>query len=399
MRNRSETRRALKRSRLSAATVVVAAFMFSSLGIAHGDQGQIDDKRAQAADIAQRMHDAEERVGALDEQYNGAIIKLERDKQSVADAQKAVADSQANIDEVAKRYRAWAVSTYASGGNSGSILTDGITTQSLARGQYISVIAGDTRQIKDDLKAVNDDLALKTKRLGEAKAQQEQRTKEAEALKVEADDTFAKLEALHASVTGELEVLVAAEQKRLADEAAARERQRIAQEEADRKQREADARAKRKAAAPSSSSTDSGSSSSTTDSGSTDSGSGGRSIVTQNSGAAGAVEFARAMIGVPYVWGGESTRGVDCSGLTLLAWQSQGVSLSHYTGDQWNETTHIPLSEIQPGDLIFYSDSISHVAIYEGDGMIIHAPHRGSFVREDSMYYWSAILGAGRVSG
>ena len=401
MRNRSDTRRAPKRARLSAATMLVLAFVFSSLGIAHGDQGQIDDKRAQAADIAQRMHDAEERVGALDEQYNGAIIKLERDKQSVADAQKAVADSQANIDEVAKRYRAWAVSTYAGGGNSRSILTDGITTQSLARGQYISVIAGDTRQINDDLRAVNDDLALKTKRLNEAKAQQEQRTKEAEALKVEADDTFAKLQALQASVTGELEVLVAAEQKRLADEAAARERQRITQEEADRQQREADARAKRKASAPSSSSTDSGSgsSSSTTDSGSTDSGSGGRTIVTQNSGAAGAVEFARAMIGVPYVWGGESTKGVDCSGLTLLAWQSQGVSLSHYTGDQWNETTHIPLSEIQPGDLIFYSDSISHVAIYEGNGMIIHAPHRGSFVREDSMYYWSAILGVGRVSG
>ena len=385
--------------------MLVLAFVFSSLGIAHGDQGQIDDKRAQAADIAQRMHDAEERVGALDEQYNGAIIQLERDKQSVAEAQTAVAASQANIDEVAKRYRDWAVSTYASGGNSRSILTDGITTQALARGQYISVIAGDTRQINDDLKAVNDDLALKTKRLNAAKAQQEQRTKEAEAVKVEADDTYSKLQALHASVTGELEVLVAAEQTRLAAEAAAREKQRIASEEADRQQREADAQAKRKAAAPSSS-TDSGSTSSTTDSGSGSSGSGssssdsgGRTIVTQNSGGQGAVDFAAGMIGVPYVWGGESTSGVDCSGLTLLAWRSQGVSLSHYTGDQWNETTHIPLSEIQPGDLIFYSDSISHVAIYEGNGIIIHAPHRGSLVRRDSMYYWSAILGVGRVSG
>ncbi len=405
MRIRSDIQRVPRKARLSAATVLVAAFLFSSLGIAHGDQAQIDDKRQQAADIAQRMHDAEERVGALDEQYNGAIIKLEHDKQSVADAQKSVADSQANIDEVSKRYKAWAVSTFAGSSSAGSILTNGITTESLTRGTYIEIISGDHRQIADDLRAVNEDLALKTKHLDEAKAQQEQRTKEAAALKAEADRIYGELQTLHAQVTGELATLVEAEQKRLAEEAAARERARIAQEEADRVAREAAAKAKKSSSSSSSgssssNSSDSGSSgSSGSSSGSSDSGSSGRTIITQNSGAAGAVEFAQKMLGVPYVWGGESTSGVDCSGLTLLAWASQGVGLSHYTGDQWNETTHIPLSELQPGDLIFYGDGISHVALYIGGGQIIHAPHRGSYVRVDDMYYWSNIVGAGRVTG
>ncbi len=67
-----------------------------------------------------------------------------------------------------------------------------------------------------------------------------------------------------------------------------------------------------------------------------------------------AVEAAESFIGVPYVWGGASRFGVDCSGLTMLSWEAAGVSLAHSAAIQSTESTPVPLSEIQPGDLLFY---------------------------------------------
>ena len=67
--------------------------------------------------------------------------------------------------------------------------------------------------------------------------------------------------------------------------------------------------------------------------------------------------FAQAQMGEPYVWGAEGPGSWDCSGLTMKAWQQAGVYLSHYTGFQWAETRQVPISQRQPGDLIFYGSS------------------------------------------
>ena len=114
-----------------------------------------------------------------------------------------------------------------------------------------------------------------------------------------------------------------------------------------------------------------------------------------SAGASAAVNFARAQIGKPYHWGGAGPDSYDCSGLTMMAWRAGGVSLPHSSQAQYSGTTHVPLSAVQPGDLIFYYGDISHVGIYVGGGDIIAATHTGDYVREMSMYY-TTPAGAGR---
>ncbi|MDQ1016906.1 C40 family peptidase [Streptomyces afghaniensis] len=100
-----------------------------------------------------------------------------------------------------------------------------------------------------------------------------------------------------------------------------------------------------------------------------------------------ALAFARAQIGKPYVWGAVGPGSYDCSGLTQAAWKAAGVTLPRTTYDQVNAGTTVSLADAQPGDLVFFYDDISHVGIYIGNGMMIHAPKPGAYVREESIYY------------
>ncbi|OLO31379.1 MULTISPECIES: C40 family peptidase [Streptomyces] len=97
--------------------------------------------------------------------------------------------------------------------------------------------------------------------------------------------------------------------------------------------------------------------------------------------------FARAQIGKPYVWGASGPSSYDCSGLTQAAWREAGVTLPRTTWDQVEVGTRVATADLQPGDLVFFYDDISHVGIYKGDGMMIHAPKPGANVREESIYY------------
>ncbi|HET9114507.1 MAG TPA: NlpC/P60 family protein [Gaiellaceae bacterium] len=117
----------------------------------------------------------------------------------------------------------------------------------------------------------------------------------------------------------------------------------------------------------------------------------------------GVVGIAMQYLGVPYVWGGASPSGFDCSGLVMYVFAQVGVSLPHYTVGQYNypNAVSVPRNELQPGDLVFFA-GLGHVGIYVGNGQFIHAPHTGDVVRIDSLnsgWYSSEYDGAKRILG
>lgn len=102
------------------------------------------------------------------------------------------------------------------------------------------------------------------------------------------------------------------------------------------------------------------------------------------SGRAGVVvDFALSQVGDPYCWGGNGPDCWDCSGLTSAAWAEAGVSLPRSSSAQIGAGSRVSKSQLEPGDLVFYYSPISHVAIYIGDGMIVHATHPGDDVSVD----------------
>jgi len=116
-----------------------------------------------------------------------------------------------------------------------------------------------------------------------------------------------------------------------------------------------------------------------------------------------ALAIAVDMIGTPYRYGGASPRGFDCSGLVYYAYGKVGIQAPRTTTAQYRQTKRMPVSDLRPGDLVFFALSrgkTSHVGIYAGDGRFVHAPSSGKRVGYASLHnpYWRTRLsGAGRL--
>jgi cell wall-associated NlpC family hydrolase len=113
----------------------------------------------------------------------------------------------------------------------------------------------------------------------------------------------------------------------------------------------------------------------------------------------GVVGVAMSMLGTPYVWGGSSPGGFDCSGLVMWAYAQVGVSLPHSSYAQFTYGVPVSRDQLQPGDLVFF-DGLGHVGIYIGGDQFVHAPHTGDVVKISSLsedWYSSNFVGARRI--
>jgi cell wall-associated NlpC family hydrolase len=110
-----------------------------------------------------------------------------------------------------------------------------------------------------------------------------------------------------------------------------------------------------------------------------------------------AVKTACAQIGKPYVFGAVGPGSFDCSGLTQYAWNKAGVSLTHYTGAQWNEGTAVSRANARPGDLVFFYSDRHHVGIYVGNGLMVHASRSGVPVKMAKIDSSGPLAGFRRV--
>ncbi|GAB3035374.1 hypothetical protein GCM10011376_18920 [Nocardioides flavus (ex Wang et al. 2016)] len=102
--------------------------------------------------------------------------------------------------------------------------------------------------------------------------------------------------------------------------------------------------------------------------------------------AAAAIQYAMAQVGDAYVYGAMGENAFDCSGLTMRAWAQAGVSLPHSSSAQFNSGPRIAVSDLQPGDLVFYYSPISHVGMYIGNGMIVHAANPATDVAVSGLH-------------
>jgi cell wall-associated NlpC family hydrolase len=112
----------------------------------------------------------------------------------------------------------------------------------------------------------------------------------------------------------------------------------------------------------------------------------------------GVVGIAMRYLGTPYVWGGASPSGFDCSGFVMYVYAQMGVSLPHSSYAQYGYGSPVSMSQLQPGDLVFF-DGLGHVGIYVGGGSFIHAPHTGDVVKISSLTGWyaSTFVGGRRL--
>lgn len=367
------------RRRLAAVVLMVAlvgAPLVSSAP-AHGDP--IGDLQQRADEVAAQISQLQAQIEADSNDWEAARFRVAQLQDQIKASEADVA--RAKQDEAAKRKQlsAYAVNAYVSGGE-GTDLSDMLNGQADTLEQrrgYARSAVGDRQELIDQLQASQRIAKDQIDKLHDDQAAAEAEQAQAEAKRRSAQAAADRLEAVRSQVQGELAELV--RQKQEAEARAAQERayqQAQAQARAQAAQAQAaEAQARRVPAPANSSSAASPSNAAPA-----------VDIPSNGSVASIAIAAAQSQLGVPYVWGGASPGGgFDCSGLTMWAYGRAGISLPHYTGAQERVGRVVPLSQIQPGDLVFYWNG-GHVALYVGGGSVIHAPHTGDVVRYGSLY-------------
>lgn len=364
--------------------VITAALLLPLLGVSVASADPIADKRAEASRLARQLDQMGERLSVLDEAYNRARLQLSTAQTRVATAKAKAAATQTRYDQAVRQARQRAVAAYVDGGSlSKAVLLPAAkdVRDLTVRREYLRAAAGDDRRVLDELKAAREDLDAQRANLDSQTAAAKAAAAKVKSNRDQAAAALANQQRLLAQAQGDLSRLVAAEEARQAAAAAEKARAaiaaRIARESA--APRAVPGRASRSAPLP------------PADSGAPDP----ASAPPPSGGAGAAVAFARQQLGKPYEWGAAGPDSYDCSGLTMAAWRQGGVSLPHSSSAQYSSTTHVSMSDLQPGDLLFYGSDIHHVGIYVGGGQMIEAPHSGTVVRYASIYR-SDLVGAGR---
>jgi cell wall-associated NlpC family hydrolase len=360
-----------------AIAIASCAVLLPSRG-AHADP--IDDKRAQAKALQDQIDANGARIDALSEQYNGAQYHLEQAETAAATAQQHIEATRAKVAELKDivARRAAALYRRSGTGEDAPNLDPSDATTAARRSKLTSIAEEQDQRLLDQLHANERQLHDQEARAEAARADAQAEKDRITHARTEIEAANVRQQELLSQVNGEIAQLVA--------------------EEAARREAEAQAQARARYAAAVNANTDANRPTTTTagHNGSTANGGGGASggnadpgnpRVPVAGGAAQAIAFAQAQVGRPYCFGGAGPGCYDCSGLTMAAWGSAGVPMPHFSGAQYDMFPHVPLSALQPGDLVFWGPGGSqHVGLYMGGGQMIAAPHTGDVVKVQAVY-------------
>jgi peptidoglycan DL-endopeptidase CwlO len=372
-------------------------------------------KAAQVAAIEKQLAAANARLeqlgvasGIADEAYNGAVYRLQQAKAEAAAAEARAAKAQQTLATQRQEIGRFAAASYQGGGDVAKLaplfsaqgpqqLLDSAgaahSVSTAMQGAYLRFTASEvvTNLFKVQAEQAVVQVKKATDEAARAKAAAEA-AEAAQAAAVTAIGVQRKQSIAQLAVLQNTSVRVAAQRQRgleelarqraaeLAARKAAELRRRIAAREAAERAREAAEKAREREQAKKS--------------GHKPPLPGGHDNGGSRRGARAAIDFAMAQLGDMYLWGATGPSRWDCSGLTMGAWEAAGVQLPHYSVAQYEQIQHIDEDELRPGDLIFWAtnpddpNTIHHVAMYLGNGRMIHAPRTGQPVQIDSVFYW-----------
>ncbi|MGW7351718.1 NlpC/P60 family protein [Streptomyces sp. NPDC054784] len=354
-------------SRRSAVGVTTAALASVSLLSQSAQAAPADKDKPSLEEVRKQVDKLYQQAGSKTQQYNAAKEKTETQRKKVDGILDDVAERTAKLNDARRALGQYAAEQYRTGGMTGTatlLLTEdpqGYFSQK----QLMSRMTGRQKQAVTDFeekqREAGEKRAEATRQLTSLSSAQrslQQSKKDVQGKLSEARQLLSKLTAEEKARLAEIERKKRAESARKAREAAEQAREEAAERE---RQREDDADTP---------------------------GTGDPSPDAPSTGRVDKVlAFAKAQLGKPYVWGATGPNSYDCSGFTQDAWKAAGVSLPRVTYDQVNAGTKIAKSAMQPGDLVFFYDDISHVGIYVGGGQMIHASKPGDDVKYESVDY------------
>jgi cell wall-associated NlpC family hydrolase len=350
---------------------LISAFVLGLAVTAAGsaEPAQIGSKRAEAQQVLAQIQAMDAQMEKAVEAYNAANVRLDQIKHDLEVNQARLQTAKKNLVKARAQVSARLVALYTSDEPDTLSIIFGASSLGdlIERIDSANRIADEDARIAAEVKQYRNEVQTRQQALVKAQADQEKVVAERAAQRASVQSQLAERQALYSSIKDQIAQLEAAErarQARLAAQARA----------AAKKQQSAPA----PAPAPSSSSGGS-------------SGSSAPPPATHSS----VVSIALQYLGVPYVWGGASPSGFDCSGLTMYAYAKVGVYLPHNAAMQYGMGTPVSRSQLAPGDLVFFS-GLSHVGMYIGGGRFVHAPHTGDVVKISSLSeYWYAATYVG----
>jgi cell wall-associated NlpC family hydrolase len=373
----------VSRARRRQATIVflVAAAALLGAASATAEPPQIAAKRAEAQRVLNEIHSLDVQLEKAIESYNGASDRLAAIERERALNTRHYTIAKSNLKLAQRRLGGRLREIYTSGQEDSTLailLGSRSLNDFLNRVETVNSVASQDTQVLDEIQRFRHDVAVRAVSLRKAHVHQEQVVAERAAAKSQVESQLAERQRLVSSIKDEIVRLQAEEarrQEQLRIQAEARLRATLAAQER---------------AVAQSQATDVVGASAVTPEGFS---------VAPPSRYGGVVGIAMQYLGVPYVWGGSSPSGFDCSGFVMFVYAQMGVSLPHHAASQFNYGTPVSADQLEPGDLVFF-DGLGHMGIYIGGGQFIHAPHTGDVVKISSLgesWYASTFVGARRL--
>lgn len=346
--------------------LVVAAVMGPSVMAPGASADPLEDKRRQAANIADQLERLGDEMNALGEDYAEALTLQSELGIEIEQAQADVAAAESQLAQMRGTLYMSAVTQFMHGGRNSTLTnlfaSSGGVQDALQRGQLMSIAMNQGSLTTDSLDATAIELTKKKTVLERKRTQAENAAQNVLRRQSAAESLAARYEQLQATVEGDLVDLLREERQR-------REAQLLAdsQRQAAEFQNRYSATQKKYA-----------------------------NIPNVSARAQTAVRAALSQLGVPYKYATSLPgKSFDCSGLTTYAWGKAGVGLPRNSRAQYNALPKVPKELAQAGDLIFSGNPIGHVGIYLGNGTMVHAPQTGDVVKIGPIRWWK-VVGVGR---